>query len=140
MRMLGTCVLALLLWSAAAGAACPPAGHDAAALGALKARRFAVADAGERQRLAVALLDCLGDPDPALRDGLAYEALSAWMRGGHLSDSTLAGLLDRLLPMLAADGPAGYRSTAYVLANEQDDVPTRERQLPGLRAALRRIP
>jgi hypothetical protein len=109
MRIPGSCVLALLLLSPVAGAACPPAGDDATALRELKAVGFAVADANERQRLAVALLDCLGDPDPAVRDGIAYEALSAWMRGGQLSESTLAVLLDRLLPMLSADDPQGFR-------------------------------
>ena len=26
---------------------------------------------------------CLADPNPAIRDGIAFEALSAWMRGAH---------------------------------------------------------
>ena len=101
MRMIGPCVLpVLLLLAPAADATCPPAGYDAARLQELKSREFAVPDGDERQRLAAALLDCLGDPDPALRDGIAYEALSTWMRNQQLSDATLAALLDRLLPML----------------------------------------
>jgi hypothetical protein len=32
-----------------------------------------------RQALAEGLVDCLGDPDPALRDGLAYEGLAHWI-------------------------------------------------------------
>ena len=108
MRMFG-CVLALLLLPRLVGAACPPAGYDIAKLRELKAREFVVEGASERQRLAVALLDCLGDPDPSLRDGVAYEALSTWMRGQQLPDATLASLLDRLLPMLAAEDPDGFR-------------------------------
>jgi hypothetical protein len=110
MRMIGSCVLpVLLLLAPAADAACPPAGYDAMRLQGLKSREFAVPDGDERQRLAVALLDCLGDPDPALRDGIAYEALSTWMRNQQLSNATLAALLDRLLSMLAAEDPQGFR-------------------------------
>jgi hypothetical protein len=103
-------LLALWLFPAAwAGAACPPAGHDAAALQALKARGFVVADTSERERLAVELVDCLGDPDPALRDGIGFEALSTWMRGQLLSDATLPTLHDRLVPLLTAPDPQGFR-------------------------------
>lgn len=109
MRMAWFCLPALLLLSPGAGAACPPAGHDATTLHALKENGFAGVDADERQRLALALPDCLGAPDPALRDGIAYEALSTWMRGQQLQDSTLAQLRDRLLPMLSAEDPDGFR-------------------------------
>ena len=135
MRMLGSCVLALLLWCPGAGAACPPAGHDAATLRELKAHEFAVADQGERQRRALGLLDCLSDPDPALRDGIAYEALSTWMRGGQLADPTLAELLDRLLPMLSAEDTAGFRRpfAALVLS----EVARTDRLQPWLSATER---
>lgn len=92
-------------------AACPPAGHDAASLQALKARQWrldgaaAVVDA-ERSALALALLDCLPDPDPALRDGIAFEALQAWMRAGQLPTATVQALRLRLQARLAAPADA----------------------------------
>src|SRR3546814_13792449 len=51
------------------------------------------------------LLGCLGDPDPAMRDGIAYEALTHWLRAGTFDAEALRGLRDRLYVLL--DGPAG---------------------------------
>jgi hypothetical protein len=55
----------------------------------------AVPDAAERQRLAEGLVDCLADPDPTLRDGIAYEALAHWMRAGEIDEAGLRSLRDR---------------------------------------------
>ena len=98
--------------------AAPPAGGcDAspaflAQARAAKAAGFAVADAGERQRLALALAACLGHPDPALRDGLAYEALATWLRADALAPATRATLRDRLLAWLAPEAAdeGGFRA------------------------------
>ena len=55
MRMIGSCLLpVLLLLAPVAGAACPPAGYDAVRMQELKSRGFAVPDGDERQRLAAA--------------------------------------------------------------------------------------
>ena len=81
---------------------CPPAGYDRAALDGLKASEWAVADDAARNALARALTACLGDPDPAVRDGIAFEALQAWMRGGALSAETLAALNTDLQAKLTA--------------------------------------
>jgi len=90
---------------------------DAAGLRALKAGDFEVADAA-RPGLALELLDCLADPDPALRDGIAYEALAAWMRGGKLPPSQLRDLRDRLQASLQAPDAEGFGApfAALVLA------------------------
>ncbi|QSX76990.1 DUF2785 domain-containing protein [Agrilutibacter solisilvae] len=101
-------LLALTLWSGAALASCPPAGHDAGARGALKAAGFAIETASTRNALALALLDCLADPDPQLRDGIAYEALSTWMRESKLDAATLQSLRARLTAMLQAPDPRGF--------------------------------
>lgn len=79
---------------------------------AAKAAGFAVAEAGERQRLALALAACLGHPDPALRDGLAYEALATWLRAEALDPSTREALRDRLLAWMAprAGDEDGFRA------------------------------
>jgi hypothetical protein len=134
MRTMLTCALSMLL-ALPAAAACPPAGYGAAALQALKVTEFAMDDAGARQALALALLDCLGDPDPALRDGVAYEALSTWMRKRLLTPATLAALRDRLLPMLAETDPRGFRRpfAALVLA----EVSRTDRMQPWLGEAGR---
>ena len=105
-------VVALLLGSCVAlqaQAACPPEGHTRESLEALKASQWAMEDAAARQTLALGLVDCLGDPDPALRDGLAYEGLSAWMRADALDEATLRTLRDRLYAGLQADDPDGFR-------------------------------
>ena len=70
-------VLALLV-AGGAHAACPPAGQTRESLQALKAAewRLTGADAeAAREALSLGLLDCLADPDPLLRDGVAFEAL-----------------------------------------------------------------
>lgn len=89
----------------ASAATCPPAGWTVAQLAELKQAKFALADDARRQVLAVGLLDCLESRDPALRDRLAFEALSAWMRAGKLQPATLATIRDRLSARLEATGP-----------------------------------
>lgn len=104
------CVL-LFAWPLLAMADCPPAGQDRASLAALKATGFKLEDAAARQALALALVDCLGDPDPALRDGVVYEGLATWLRADALDVATRRALLDRLLSQFgrAAPDPAGFR-------------------------------
>ena len=100
--------LCLAVVPAAAIAGCPPAGQSAESLQRLKASGFEIAADG-RAALAMALVDCLGDPDPALRDGIAYEALAHWMRAGAFDPDALRALRDRLLAQLDGDDPAGFR-------------------------------
>jgi hypothetical protein len=88
-----------------ARAACTPAGYDRPALDALKATGFAIADSARRNAFALAIADCLGDADPAIRDGLAFEALQKLMREKALAPATIVALRDKLLPQLA--GPEG---------------------------------
>lgn len=115
MWMLRSCLLCVLLLAAPAKAACPPAGADPASLQALKAKEFALPDGARRARLSLALADCLGDPDPALRDGIAYEALSTWLRRKQLDAATRAALRDRLLAMLGEADPQGFRRPFAIL-------------------------
>ncbi len=99
----GVCLLA-----APAFAQCPPEGQSKPSLQALKALQFALPDAAEKQKLADGLLACLGDPDPELRDGIAYEALTQWMRAGDFDADALRGLRDKLYAMLDADDKQGF--------------------------------
>lgn len=87
---------------------CPPATHDKAALEALKSNAFAVPDAARKRALAQDLVACLGSADPALRDGIAFEALSAWMRAGDFDPTTLRGLRDALYALLDGEAGEGY--------------------------------
>ena len=100
---------------------CPPASHDRPALDALKAAGFQLDDAQARQALALDLLPCLGAADPALRDGIGFEAYFTWMRAGQLDAATLKALRNALVASIeqprAADDP-GFAApfAALVLA------------------------
>ena len=122
-------VLTGILVAAGAGAqTCPPGAISGEPflmsreqLMDLKSHEFAVAGDDHRQALALDLLPCLGSPDPQLRDGIAFEALSTWMRGKQLSPRTVGKIRERLLPQLDASyfmNPVGVLSpfTALVLA------------------------
>lgn len=93
----------------AAGPGCPPSGQTEQSLRELKAEAFAVPDDARRKALAEGLLACLGDPDPALRDGIAYEALAQWMRAGALDAAVLRKLRDALYGMLEGGDAEGFR-------------------------------
>lgn len=114
--------MAIAAWAlcAATHATCPPANETTNSLQALKAAKWQLAGDGadaRRQALALALVDCLAEPDPLLRDGLAFEALSAWMRGKQLELPTLQSLRTRLLAMLAAPADtAGFAQPFAALA------------------------
>jgi hypothetical protein len=92
--------LLLALFGQPLSAACPPTGFDRAALDALKASKFELADDARRQKLALELLPCLANADPRLRDGIAFEAYATWMRAGQLDVATRTGLLARLSAMI----------------------------------------
>jgi hypothetical protein len=89
--------------------ACPPEDIDVGSLSMLKEQKFAIGDAATRNTLALGLLDCLSDPDPALRDGIAYEALAQWMRGDQLDVAIRRQLRDRLQAMLKEPDAEGFR-------------------------------
>lgn len=101
----------------AAPAPCPPTALSGSTMAQLKEARFEVAKDDERNRLAIDLLACLDNPDPALRDGFAFEALSTWLRSKALTSATITTLEDRLRAMLT--GPrdeGGFRRPFAALA------------------------
>lgn len=104
--LLGFALLSPL--SAWAEDACPPEGTDAGSLQLLKQQDFKVDDAATRNTLAIRLLSCLSSPDPVLRDGIAYEALTAWLRGNGLEADTRVRLRDGLYTMLQAPDTEGF--------------------------------
>ena len=92
-----------------AQARCALAAEAAADLARWKASGFVVADRAQRNQRALALADCLGDADPQLRDGIAFEALSHWMRGKQLDSDGLRALQANLFRQLDGDDADGYR-------------------------------
>jgi hypothetical protein len=97
---------------------CPPPQWTVTRLDALKRDGFKLPDSVERRELALALPACLGHPNPSIRDGIAFEALTAWMRAGQLDQATLRSLRGSLLKMLATPDAEGFRApfAALVLA------------------------
>ncbi|HET9230674.1 MAG TPA: DUF2785 domain-containing protein [Vitreimonas sp.] len=103
--LLGACATV----PAAAQTQClPAAGFSRAELDALKAAEWQLPDEARRNALARALTACLGDPDPTLRDGIAFEAYAHWLRGRQLSNETMLWLADDLQARLTAPEGAGF--------------------------------
>lgn len=100
----------LLISPAWVYAQCPPKGQTETGLQVLKQSEFLVPNDSNRQTLALGLLPCLSSPNPALRDGIAFEALSFWLRKDLLSEATRLQLLDELQSKLSSSKPdkAGF--------------------------------
>lgn len=143
MKTLGLCSALFLLAACATApavaqsqtAACRPAGYDRARLDALKANSWTIADEAERNAVALGLAECLGDPDPAVRDGIAFEGLQHYMRNNLLTRDTLTALNANLQAKLTAPDPQGFQRpfAALVLA----DVARTDRVAPWMSEAQR---
>lgn len=90
-------------WLSSALASCPPEGQTAEGLKRLASDGFVVVDSTARQGLALALVDCLEDSDPDLRDTVAFTGLSTWMRGGHLDSDTVRELRSQMVARLKGE-------------------------------------
>lgn len=127
----------LLFAGAFAQAECPPRGWDKAGLLALRAQQFVVPDEARRLRLGDELLDCLGDLDPVLRDQIAYEAYTTWLRSDVIPENHISRWANRLLDDLAGTepDPDGVRKpfAALVLS----ELVRTDRVKPHFEAALR---
>lgn len=99
-------------------ATCPPPNWSLAQLEALKREGFKLSAPAERHQLARGLTACLGHANPAVRDGIAFEALSAWMRAAQLDHATLQAVRSDLLQMVARPDTDGFAApfAALVLA------------------------
>ena len=84
---------------------CPPEGTSRQQLLELRSAEFRLDPAARRESLALALLPCLESPDPVLRDSIAFEALSTWMRSRQIGITTATTLADQLQARLASDYP-----------------------------------
>src|SRR6185503_15953515 len=63
----------------------------------------------------LALIACLGNPDPEIRDKVAFERLSAAMRGGEVDRDTLAAAKTELLNLVVAPDPQGFQRPFVIL-------------------------
>lgn len=98
---------------------CPPAGWDRTRLDGLKAAKFEIVDERPRQALATAITSCLASPEPSLRDGIAFEALTHMLRARQLDDATMRALLVDLTARLQAPDPYGFgQSFAALVLSE----------------------
>lgn len=122
---------------ARADGACAPDPEARAGLLALAAAGFEIADGAERQRRALEIATCLGDPDPELRDGVAFTGLSTWLRSGAIDPPTRLALAERLVPWIEADeDAAGFRRPFAAVA--LSEVARADRLAPSLPDPLRR--
>jgi hypothetical protein len=53
-----------------------------------------------------ALADCLSDPNPDVRDAIAFDSLTKLLRSGALEPASLRGLKDRLIVVVTRGGTA----------------------------------
>ncbi len=113
---------------------CPPTGTDRADLLVMKANGF-IPSAGTPDTWATALLSCLGDPDPTIRDGVVFEAISHWLRTDALAPATVEQLNARLQIALTAADALGFTQpfAALILA----EVARSDRMKPVFSPAVR---
>ena len=117
---------------------CPPMETSVEALRTLKAREWSANVVPHPDSLALALVACLDNPNPELRDDLAFEALSTLLRRGALGARTLQAIAEELVPRLSAGAPDvdGFRKPFAALA--LSEVARADRLSPSLPPALHR--
>lgn len=98
-------LLLIVASPAIAQPACPPSGYSRSQLVDLKSSEWRIESEKARAQFARAIVACLADEDPVLRDELAYGALFTLLRGRQLSTGTMISLQNDLTAM--ATGPAG---------------------------------
>jgi len=110
--------LALTSCSTAEAKSCAPSEMTIEAMQDAKSAEFDALTPDARTDMASALIGCLGDPDPTIRDGLAYEGLTQIFRGGDLDADQIRPLRDQLLEDIGSDDPDGFTRpfAALVLA------------------------
>lgn len=100
----GSSALTLILsGEAKAAEQCAPLGMKTPALQELKHQHWNISDQQKRQQLAIAMLACLASPDPLVRDEIAFESLSFWMRGKLLDVATVRHIAEQLQQQLQSN-------------------------------------
>jgi hypothetical protein len=100
----------LVPFAVKANATCPPEGYTNNQLLELRRVGFAVADSEKRNTLALGLINCVSEPDPDIRDGVAFEGISTWLRANDLSAETIGLLYTGLLKQIVStDDAKGFQ-------------------------------
>jgi hypothetical protein len=139
MLILLTMFAVLMIQPAIAGEACPPGGYSKPGLLELRQSGFRIDDEESRNALAVAMLACVGHPDPEIRDGVVFEGLAGWLRGKLLATETIDTLYRGLLAQLEREqDEAGFQRPFAVLILSEVARTDRieERFTPSRRAEL----
>lgn len=109
--------LAVIPLAASAADQCPPAGYTEEQLLELGGSGFVISDAAQRNALALDLMACLRDPNPAIRDGAAFSGTSTWLRGKSLAPETINALYANLLQQIVSTEDAnGFQQPFAALA------------------------
>ena len=95
---------------------CPPGAIPPSQWRKFEAHDFVIDDATRLQALSLALLPCLDDPNPKIRDGLAIDALTTWLRDKQIRSATAQQMMARLLARLSAPDDAGFGRPFAALA------------------------
>jgi Protein of unknown function (DUF2785) len=74
----------------------------------LKAEAFVPAEGVDRYATALKLIGCLASPDPLLRDGVAYEGLSTWLRQKAFDAEQMRELRTRLYERMDTPDKDGF--------------------------------
>ena len=79
-------------------------GWDKAAFIKLKQAKFELQSDHSitKEQLAFQLLNCLASPDPQLRDGVAYEGISNWLRSNSFTNETYVAMFTTLTTALSS--------------------------------------
>jgi len=87
----------------------------------LKENNFVLESKKEKEALALQLLNCLASADSEIRDGLAFETLSHWLRGGQLSNVVHGKMFEYLTNVLTSkvtDPNGVYQSFSMLMLSE----------------------
>ena len=117
MRSLALVLAMLFAFAAAPAFAQDCAGMPPAEREALKAKAFAIEAPRQRGEISRALVECLGDTDPAVRDEFAFAGISTMLRAGALDPKQTRALMTALYASLDAPADAaGVRRPFAALA------------------------
>lgn len=94
----------LLASSPLVPAMCPPEGQSRDELVAWRDKGFSLPKDAEPDldTRALGIIDCLGSPDPVLREEIAFHALATWFESAKLKKPTVLAIEAQLLEMLVA--------------------------------------
>ncbi len=91
------------------------------ALVKLKMDKYVLKDKTQKEMLSLQLLNCLANPDAKIRDGIAFETLSFWLRGGQLSNVIHFKMYDYLTHVITSkvnDVNGVYQTFSMLMLSE----------------------